>query len=153
MLLNPTKATNAQPKKHNGTIRLETMGGLLQTMETLRWLACRVQQLAIWMEVALIWKDNGHGIGMGSFNAFFLGFIDTNPFSLYSVVQKNSCMFEFPAFLPPTNLGLPMHSPPALTEHVSLNLARLFLLDPVHLSYNQRLASLLLIVDSFQIPF
>jgi len=105
------------------------------------------------MEVALIWKDNGHGIGMGSFNAFFLGFIDTNPFSLYSVVQKNSCMFEFPAFLPPTNLGLPMHSPPALTEHVSLNLARLFLLDPVHLSYNQRLASLLLIVDSFQIPF
>ena len=49
----------------------------------------------------------------------------------YSVVQKNSCMFEFPAFLPPTNLGLPMHSPSALTEHVSLNLARFFLLDPV----------------------
>ena len=41
-------------------------------------------------------------------------------------MQKNSCMFEFPAFLPPTNLGLPMHSPSALTEHVSLNLARFF---------------------------
>ena len=40
-------------------------------------------------------------------------------------------MFEFPAFLLPTNLGLPMHSPLALMEHVSLNLARLFLLDPV----------------------
>ena len=45
---------------------------------------------------------------------------------VYSVVQKNSSMFEFPAFLPPTNLGLPMHSPSALTEHVSLNLARFF---------------------------
>ena len=22
---------------------------------------------------------------------------------------KNICMFEFPAFLPPTNVGLPMH--------------------------------------------
>ena len=51
--------------------------------------------------------------------------------SVYSVVQKNSCVFEFPAFLPPTNLGLPMHNPSALTEHVSLNLARFFLLDPV----------------------
>ena len=40
-------------------------------------------------------------------------------------------MFEFPAFLPPTNLGLPMHSLSALTEYVSLNLARFFLLDPV----------------------
>ena len=50
-------------------------------------------------------------------------------FALYSVVQKNSCcMFEFPAFLPPTNLGLPMHSPSALTEHVSLNLAMYFCL-------------------------
>ena len=47
------------------------------------------------------------------------------------MVQNNSCMVEFPAFLPPTNLGLPMHSPSALTEHVSLNLARFFLLDPV----------------------
>ena len=44
----------------------------------------------------------------------------------YSVVQKNSCMFEFAAFLPPTDLGLPMHSPSALTENVSLNLARFF---------------------------
>ena len=35
-------------------------------------------------------------------------------------------MFEFPTFLPPTNLGLLMHSPSALTEHVSLNLARFF---------------------------
>ena len=49
----------------------------------------------------------------------------------YSLVQKNSSMFELPAFLPPPNLGLPMHSPSALTEHVSLNLARFFLLDPV----------------------
>ena len=49
---------------------------------------------------------------------------------LYSVVQKNSCMFEFPAFLPPTNLGLPMHSPSALTEHASLNLARFFFARP-----------------------
>ena len=42
---------------------------------------------------------------------------------LYSVVQKNSSMFEFAAFLLPTNVGQPMHSPSALTEHVSLNLA------------------------------
>ena len=42
---------------------------------------------------------------------------------MYSVAQKNSCMVEFPAFLPPTNIGLPMHSQSALTEHVSLNLA------------------------------
>ena len=41
-------------------------------------------------------------------------------------------MFEFSAFLPPTNLGLPMPSPSALTEHVPLNLARFFVLDPVH---------------------
>ena len=47
---------------------------------------------------------------------------------MYSVVQKNSCIFEFPAFLPPSDLGLPMHSPSAL---VSLNLARFLLLDPV----------------------
>ena len=38
--------------------------------------------------------------------------------------------FESLAFLLPTNLGLPMHSPSALTEHVSLSLARFFLLDP-----------------------
>ena len=48
----------------------------------------------------------------------------------YSMVYKNCCMFEFPAFLPPTNLGLPMHSPSALKEHVSLNLACFFLLNP-----------------------
>ena len=30
------------------------------------------------------------------------------------VEQNNSCMFGFPTFLPPTNLGLPMHSPSAL---------------------------------------
>ena len=40
--------------------------------------------------------------------------------------KKNSCMFEFPTFLSPTNLGRTMHSPSALTEHVSLNLARFF---------------------------
>ena len=38
-------------------------------------------------------------------------------------------MFEFPAFLIPTNLGQPMHSPSALIEHVSLNLAGTFFLD------------------------
>ena len=40
-------------------------------------------------------------------------------------------MFEFPAFLPPTNLGLPKLSPSALMEHVSLDIAVVFLLDPV----------------------
>ena len=35
-------------------------------------------------------------------------------------------MFEFLAFLPPTNLGLQMHSPRAFAEPVSLNLARFF---------------------------
>ena len=40
-------------------------------------------------------------------------------------------MFEFPAFLLPTNIGQPMHSPSALTEHVSLSLAGTFLLHPV----------------------
>ena len=39
-------------------------------------------------------------------------------------------MFEFSAFLPPTNLGLPMHSPSALTEHVSLNFTRFFFARP-----------------------
>ena len=52
-------------------------------------------------------------------------------FDLYSVVQKNSSMFEFAAFLLPTNLGQPMHSPSALTEHVALNLAWFFLLYTV----------------------
>ena len=36
-----------------------------------------------------------------------------------------------PAFLPPTNPGLLMHSHSALLEHVSLNLAGTFFLDPV----------------------
>ena len=49
----------------------------------------------------------------------------------YSVVQKNSCMFEFPAFLPPTYLGQPMDSPTAMTEHVSQNLAGFFSLHAV----------------------
>ena len=48
---------------------------------------------------------------------------------IYRVEQNNSCMFEFLAFLPPTNLGLSMHSPSALMEHVSLS--KDFLLDPV----------------------
>ena len=34
---------------------------------------------------------------------------------LASPQAKKSCMFEFPAFLPPTNLRLLMHSPSALT--------------------------------------
>ena len=38
--------------------------------------------------------------------------------------KENSCIYKFPTFLPPTNLWLPMHSPSALTEHVSLNIAR-----------------------------
>ena len=40
-------------------------------------------------------------------------------------------MFEFPAFLLPTNLGQPMHSPSAPREHVALNLAWFFLLYTV----------------------
>ena len=54
-------------------------------------------------------------------------------FAFYDLQRgaKNSYMFEFPTFLAPTNLVLPLHSPSALTEHVSLNLARFFLLDPV----------------------
>ena len=50
----------------------------------------------------------------------------------HSEEQKNSRMFKFPAFLLPTSVGQPMHSPSALTEQVSLNLAGTFLLDPVH---------------------
>ena len=45
------------------------------------------------------------------------------------MVEKSSCMFAFTTFLLPTNLGLPMHSPSVLTEHVSLNLASVFKLD------------------------
>ena len=51
----------------------------------------------------------------------------------YSVVQKNSSMFEFAAFLLPTNLGQLMHSPSALTEHVSLDLAWFFLVHAVYI--------------------
>ena len=107
MLLNPTRAPNALPKKHNGHIRRETIRGLSRTMETLRWFASRVHQLAIWMEVALIWKDNGHGIGMGSFYAFLSSFW----------VLSTPIHFHFTSF------------------------------------YNQRLTSLVLVVDSFQNPF
>ena len=46
-------------------------------------------------------------------------------------MQKNSCLLQFPPILLPTNLGLPLHSPSALTEHVSLNLARFYLLYSV----------------------
>ena len=49
----------------------------------------------------------------------------------YSVVQKNSSMFEFAAFLLPTNIGPPMHSQSALAELPSPNLAPFLLLDPV----------------------
>ena len=48
----------------------------------------------------------------------------------YRVMQKRSCMFEFsrpPSALEPRQ---PMHSPYALTEHVSLNLAGFFLARP-----------------------
>ena len=56
------------------------------------------------------------------------------------MLKKNSCMFEFPAFLPPTNLGQQMDSPSALTEYVSLNLAKFFyLLDPVDTFNNKSL--------------
>ena len=34
----------------------------------------------------------------------------------YRVMQKDSCMFGFPAFVLPPNLGQPMHSPSALTK-------------------------------------
>ena len=66
------------------------------------------------------------------FNNLVISYISTKSKKyIYRPVQKKSPLFEFPAFLPPTNLGLPMHSPSALTEDVSLNLARFFLLDPV----------------------
>ena len=47
---------------------------------------------------------------------------------------KNSCLFEFPAFLLPTNFGQLIQSPSALTEHGSLNLAGILPLDPVLMS-------------------
>ena len=50
---------------------------------------------------------------------------------MYRVVQKNSCMFECSRSLYAHWPRQPMHSQSALTEHVSLNLARFLLLDPV----------------------
>ena len=47
-------------------------------------------------------------------------------FWTYWVMQKNSCMFEFSRPLSAHWPRHPMHSPSALTEHVSLNLARFF---------------------------
>ena len=49
--------------------------------------------------------------------------------NVYRAEQNNSCMFEFPAFLLPTNLGQPMYIPTALTEHVT-EISRIFLLNP-----------------------
>ena len=40
--------------------------------------------------------------------------------------SKINLVCLYPVFLLPTNLKQPMHSPSALTEHVSLNLARFF---------------------------
>ena len=53
---------------------------------------------------------------------------------LCRVVQKNSCMFEFPAFLLPTNLGQLTHCQSSLREHVSFNFKGAFLLDPLGIS-------------------
>ena len=55
----------------------------------------------------------------------------------YSVVQKNSCMFEFTASFLPANPGQPMHSPTAVMENVSPNLAGIVLLHAVHTVYQQ----------------
>ena len=44
----------------------------------------------------------------------------TFPWESTAWCKKSSCMFEFPAFLPHTNLGLPMHSPSAATICTSL---------------------------------
>ena len=41
---------------------------------------------------------------------------------IYSVVQKASCMFKFPAFFLPSNLGQAMQRPTAMTEQPSPNL-------------------------------
>ena len=49
--------------------------------------------------------------------------------------KKVSPLFEIPAsFISAKQNGQPMHSQLALTEHASLNLAPLILLDPVHRS-------------------
>ena len=50
----------------------------------------------------------------------------------YEVLQRGAKLFEFPAFLLPTNLGPPMHSPTAMTELHSPNLAGTFMLHTVH---------------------
>ena len=51
---------------------------------------------------------------------------------VYGVVQKNVPSFEIPRLISAEQNGQPMHSQLALTEHGSLNLAPLILLDPVH---------------------
>ena len=66
--------------------------------------------------------------------------IEAKDVALYIVVQKNACMFEFRAFLPPMNLGLQMHSPSALMEHVSLNLARIFFSRPCRANTQPKLS-------------
>ena len=65
----------------------------------------------------------------GEGGATYYGF--TGQFSVQSGA-KNSCMFEFPMFLLPTNLGQPIHSLSAMTELPSPNLAVTFLLYPVY---------------------
>ena len=55
-----------------------------------------------------------------------------SPFSLsYRLVQKKCPLFEFPAFLRPTNLRQPLHSQSALKKLPLPNLAPFLLLDPV----------------------
>ena len=49
---------------------------------------------------------------------------------MYRVMQKNSCMFESSRPLSAQWARQPMHSPSALTEHLSPNLARVFFARP-----------------------
>ena len=56
---------------------------------------------------------------------WFLNASSREPPTEYREEQNKSCIFEFPAFLLPTNLKHPMHSP-CVTE-----LSKVFLLDPV----------------------
>ena len=51
---------------------------------------------------------------------------------MYRLVQKKCPLFEFPAFLLPTNLGQPMNSQSAMIELPAQNLAPSLLLDPVY---------------------
>ena len=51
---------------------------------------------------------------------------------VYRVVQKNSCIFEFSLPTSAHWLRQPMHSPSALTELSSPNLAGTFSYNPVH---------------------